>query len=97
MPGKRPRHPRPPGGDRKPAGTYREAPRRGGRRLSRERCRPPRTTAVARFAGPAVGAVLFQAGMLWWACAATGILWAVFAFALMPAVARREQAMASPA
>ncbi|MEU6426742.1 hypothetical protein ABZ860_12665 [Microbispora sp. NPDC046973] len=47
-------------------------------------------------AGPAVGAVLFQAGVLWWACAATGVLCAVFAFALMPAVARREQATARP-
>ena len=47
------------------------------------------TTAIARFAGPAVGAVLFQAGMLWWACAATGVLCAVFAVTLMPAVARR--------
>ncbi|MBE3014422.1 MFS transporter [Microbispora sp. NEAU-D428] len=55
------------------------------------------TTSIARFAGPAVGAVLFQSGMLWWACAATGILCAVFAFALMPAVARRVQAVASPA
>ncbi|MFD1540895.1 MFS transporter [Nonomuraea guangzhouensis] len=48
------------------------------------------TTAIARFAGPAVGAVLFQAHMLWWACAATGILCALFAFTLMPAVARRS-------
>ncbi|NUP03014.1 MAG: MFS transporter [Nonomuraea sp.] len=54
------------------------------------------TTAIARFAGPAVGAVLFQAGMLWWACAATGVLCAVFAVTLMPALARREQAAARP-
>ncbi|WP_143737815.1 hypothetical protein [Microbispora sp. GKU 823] len=58
---------------------------------------PPASSGRRPEAGPAVGAVLFQAGMLWWARAATGILCAVFAFALMPAVARREQAMASPA
>ncbi|MEV1245641.1 hypothetical protein ACIBO2_52555 [Nonomuraea sp. NPDC050022] len=47
--------------------------------------------AIARFAGWAVGAVLFQAGMLWWACAATGVLCVVFVFTLMPTVARRER------
>ncbi|MCK2218130.1 hypothetical protein MF672_030720 [Actinomadura sp. ATCC 31491] len=54
------------------------------------------TTAIARFAGPAVGAVLFQAGMLWWACAATGVVCAVLAVTLMPAVARRSHATAQP-
>ena len=48
------------------------------------------TTAIARFAGPAVGAVLFHAHVLWWVCAATGILCALFAFTLMPVVARRS-------
>jgi hypothetical protein len=52
------------------------------------------TTAVARFAGPAVGAILFQTQALWWACAATGIGCALFALVLMPAVARREPAVA---
>ncbi|AQZ62692.1 major facilitator superfamily MFS_1 transporter [[Actinomadura] parvosata subsp. kistnae] len=54
------------------------------------------TTAIARFAGPAIGAVLFPAGMLWWACAATGVACAVLAAVLMPAVARRSPATTQP-
>lgn len=51
------------------------------------------TTAIARFAGPAIGAILFHAHALWWACAATGILCAVFAFLLMPATTRRSSCL----
>ncbi|GAA3163660.1 MFS transporter [Nonomuraea roseoviolacea] len=55
------------------------------------------TAAVARFAGPAAGAVLLQAHALWWACAATGALCAVFAYLLMPALDRRVRACGPPA
>jgi MFS family permease len=53
------------------------------------------TTAVARFAGPAAGAILFQAQALWWACAGVGVLCALLAFLLMPAVARRARTLAT--
>ncbi|MFI6595452.1 MFS transporter [Nonomuraea sp. NPDC050536] len=50
--------------------------------------------AVSRFAAPALGALLYGSGLLWWSCAALGLGCLALALVLMPSFARRAALIA---
>ncbi|WP_214320043.1 MFS transporter [Nonomuraea sediminis] len=51
--------------------------------------------AVSRFAAPALGALLYGSGLLWWSCAALGLACLALSLALLPTFARRAALISS--